>query len=178
MSEAKYQLLCPACGRPLTIPAEMFGRDGKCPRCAATFVVNAVAVTPLPADTPRAAGDLPEPAGWDDTDRPWERPGAVRRDALPYYRDWLLLTAGTASLVLAFACLCLPFVGMCAALVAAPTYACARHDLALMRAGLLERYVRTRVRRAREFAFAALLLSGGNLLFTVVMTTRHFAPRL
>ena len=60
--------------------------------------------------------NLPEPAGWDDEDRPWERPGGFRRD-YPPHRAPLLRAVGLAALALGLASLCCPLL---AALTAWP----------------------------------------------------------
>ena len=93
---------------------------------------------------------------WDDDDRPWEQPGAMRRDCEPHRGPWLRamgcvsLMIGTSSLALAA-----PYVGMRGAglvwvagpgllFVAAglglgfPIVVLARRDLAGMRAGRMD----------------------------------------
>jgi hypothetical protein len=60
---------------------------------------------------------LPEPAGWDDDDRPWERFGALRRDCAPH-RGPHLRALGLVALVLGFLAICCPPLSLLALLPA------------------------------------------------------------
>jgi hypothetical protein len=69
----------------------------------------------------------------DDT-RPWERPGAVRRDVEPHRGHWLRLLGGIALILGLVSCLVFPFVLLSLPL-SAVVLLLARRDLARMRAG-------------------------------------------
>jgi hypothetical protein len=95
-----------------------------------------------------------------DDDRPWEQPGALRRDVAPHRAHWfrllrwcnlVALAVGVGSIPLGFAPLqvaglagiavswALPLlVGVLALAVGLPTWVLAAHDLARMRAGAMD----------------------------------------
>jgi hypothetical protein len=101
--------------------------------------------------------------------RPWERPGAVRRDCEPHRARLILALGGIAEFCGAFAC----FGAITAPLAitaGAAAWLLARHDLALMRQGLMDpagrRY--TEAGRAIGLSGAALGLGVG-VLFLLML---------
>jgi hypothetical protein len=87
------------------------------------------------------AGDRPvvewrRAAGAAD-DRPWERPGAVRRDCAPH-RGGLLLALGDASLPLGALSLVLRFLAVTGLCLGAAVWALASRDLRRMQARLMD----------------------------------------
>jgi hypothetical protein len=97
-------------------------------------------------------------------ERPWERPGAVRRDCHAHRAD-LLLALASASLLLGALSLCLGFLAPAAFACGAAACGLAYHDLGRMRAGLMDPagLAATRRARARALAGAALGLYGAFL---------------
>ena len=120
------------------------------------------------------AGRLEVGAGPASDDRPWERPGAVRRDCQPH-RAPLLLALGDASLLLGTLSLCLGFPALTAFACGAVAWGLARHDLGRMGAWLMDPggLAVTRRARARALAGAALGLYGG-LLWVCFLTRLYF----
>lgn len=103
-----------------------------------------------------------------DDPRPWEQPGAVRRDSAPHRGKLLEALADVACLIGILSCA--TFVPV---LVAFPlgvwTWAAARGDLAEMRAGQMDRNGELQTRRAEATAAAAVaiclcVLTAGSLL--------------
>jgi hypothetical protein len=104
-------------------------------------------------------------------DRPWERPGAVRRDRLPD-RARLLRGLGEASFALALLLFCIPLSGLFALPAAVTVSVLARRDLAEMAAGRVDLGARWRVQRAQAAAGTALGLAFRNLLYAAVLFAR------
>ena len=96
----------------------------------------------------------------DEGDRPWERPGCVRRDCEPH-RGPLLEGLGAIGVV--FGLLACPILCWPAGLVALPVgvgvWAAARRDLRLIRGGVMDPAGRARVELARQFGQLAVLLA-------------------
>ena len=93
-----------------------------------------------------------------DDDRPWERPGALRRDYEPHRGHWLVLLAWLA-LGFALCSLCLiPFTLFSIPLGAAVARM-AGHDLRQMEVGRLDPGGRAVTERADGLGLAALLCS-------------------
>jgi hypothetical protein len=91
-----------------------------------------------------------------EDERPWEKPGGVRRDCEPH-RSSLLLFLGTVSLVGAFlSCLILP--GIIAIALGGGVWAAATYDLKKMRAGIMDPAGEPRTLTARECATGAGLV--------------------
>ena len=88
-----------------------------------------VAAMPGPPARRRAAGAA--------DDRPWERPGAVRRDCAPH-RGGLLLALGDASLPLGALSLVLRFLAVTGLCLGAAVWALASRDLRRMQARLMD----------------------------------------
>ncbi len=107
-------------------------------------------------------------------DRPWERPGAVRRDCLAH-RAPLLLALADASLLLGILSLCLGFPALAAFACGAVAWGLARHDLGRMGARLMDPsgLAATRCARARALAGAALGLYGA-LLWACFLARLYF----
>jgi len=100
----------------------------------------------------------------EEDDRPWERPGAIRRDREPH-RAALLAVLGGISLAVAGLLVCIPFASLLSLPPALAIYALALHDLAQMKTGRMDPAGQRQVRRARARAVAAILVCGLNLLF-------------
>jgi hypothetical protein len=125
-------------------------------------IVAAIAAPPAH----RRAGQGRQGAGADDAEdgRPWERPGAVRRDCAPH-RGGLLLALGDASLLLGALSLALGFLAVTGLCVGAAAWALAARDLRWMRARVMDPAGRSRTARARARAGAGVALS----LYAVVL---------
>jgi hypothetical protein len=109
----------------------------------------------------RRAGSEEDPrpgAGPTEEPRPWERPGAVRRDVAPHRGNWLLLLARTALAFGALA-LCLAVPALVGLPVGAAVWVLGQRDLARMRAGTLDPSGRGDVQRAMDLAIVGALLS-------------------
>jgi hypothetical protein len=110
-------------------------------------------------------GHTPEPAD----DRPWERPGAVRRDCKPH-RGRLLVVLVTASELFSVLSILFPTAyfgfpfwafaiqSLIGPLLGALSWAVVRHDLGQMEAGLIDPGGREQLRLARGFAIAGVAL--------------------
>jgi hypothetical protein len=94
-------------------------------------------------------------------DRPWERPGAVRRDSLPH-RGWLLRALGSVSVALGYLALCGGVTGLAGLPLGLTVCALAGGDLARIRKGLIDPDGREPTEQARYLGFIGVLL---NLLF-------------
>jgi hypothetical protein len=100
-----------------------------------------------------------------DTDdpRPWEKPGTVRRDCLPYRSTvWDLLAL--AALLLGVASLCLLVPALVGLPLAVVLWRRARRDLGQMDAGLMDPSGRVSAENARGTSFAAIVVNAGALL--------------
>ena len=100
--------------------------------------------------------------------RPWERPGAVRRDCAPH-RAGLLLAVADTSLLLGALSLALGFLAVTGLCVGAAAWALAARDLRWMRARVMDPAGRSRTARARAragvaFSLYAVVLWGWFLL--------------
>jgi hypothetical protein len=102
----------------------------------------------------------------DVDNRPWERPGVVRRDCEPH-RGPLLSVLGGTSLAVAGFLACIPATGFLALPLALVTFYLARRDLVQMRVGCMDPTGQRQTRRAQYRAGVALLFGGWNLLLTV-----------
>jgi hypothetical protein len=96
-----------------------------------------------------------------DDERPWEQPGAVRRDCEPH-RAWLLHLLGDVGRALGLLTLMCGPVGMAALPLGLVVRRMARHDLEAMRRGLMdpsgEARTRQAIRLATDGAGAAVVL--------------------
>jgi hypothetical protein len=102
-----------------------------------------------------AAVTQPEGTG-PEADRPWERPGAARRDCEPHRGNWLLLLAGLG-LLFTLCSLCLaPFTLVSIPLGEVVLYM-AQHDLRQMEAGLLDPRGRDVTERAKRWGLTAIV---------------------
>jgi hypothetical protein len=90
--------------------------------------------------------------------RPWERPGAVRRDCEPGRGGWLLLLSG-AALACSFSAICLAVPALVGLPLGVAVWSMAGHDLARMRAGLLDPAGRAAAEEARGQAFVAVVMA-------------------
>lgn len=98
---------------------------------------------------PDVPHDEPEDA------RPWERPGAVRKDYEPHRGNLLAWVGMAAMLGTAF----VPGLGLILLPLSASVRATARADLARMHAGIMQPEGRPRTREALEYATVALILA-------------------
>ncbi len=89
--------------------------------------------------------------------RPWEQPGAQLRDLEPDRGD-LLQWLGWAGLANGLASLCLLFPALVAVPLGVMVLLMARHDLARMRAGLMDRAGEEQTQVARRNALCGLLI--------------------
>lgn len=95
-----------------------------------------------------------------DDDRPWEQPGAVRRDVEPH-RGLLLSWLSTIGLALSIFGCCFPFPGL---LVNGVVFVAARRDLAAMAAGRVDPDGRRYVANAKTVAAIGLVLNAVSAL--------------
>src|SRR5690348_729146 len=100
----------------------------------------------------------PEP----DAARPWERPGAVRRDCAPH-RGPLLRGLGVLALWLCALTVC--WVGLVGVPLAAAVWAIAGHDLHAMTAGRMDPDGKRDTMQARRLGGAAVLTAAA--IFTL-----------
>jgi hypothetical protein len=103
-----------------------------------------------------SADDLRGPAAEDP--RPWERPGAVRRDVAPHRGDLLAMLGGTSlTLGILSMVLCIPFlVGLPLSLV---TVVLAGRDLESMALGVMDPEGRAQTEQARRRGEYGVVLS-------------------
>lgn len=94
-----------------------------------------------------------------EEERPWEKPGQVRRDCEPHRSSLLFLMART-SLVCGLLSLCLCFPALVGLPLAVLAYTLANRDLGRMEDGTMDPAGASQARRARDTAFAGALLSG------------------
>lgn len=102
-------------------------------------------------------------------DRPWERPGAVRRDCEPHRGGWLL-ALGCASMMLGMASVALAFPGLVGLPLGLAVCLLARRDLREMAAGRMDPAGMGRTERARGIAAVGVVASAlGPLVFAAVV---------
>ena len=117
-----------------------------------------------PAAGATAAGD----------ERPWDRPGAVRRD-WPAHRGELLLALADASLLLGALSLCLGFLALAAVACGAAAWGLSWRDLGRMRARRMDPGGLAAARRARARALAGAALGlYGALLWACFLARLYF----
>jgi hypothetical protein len=97
-----------------------------------------------------------EPVAEDE--RPWERPGAVRRDYLPH-RGWILRSLGIAATGLGVLSLSLIVPGVFALILAFVVYDMARRDLADIQAGRMDPAGRLHAEDARFMALVTPVIT-------------------
>lgn len=90
-------------------------------------------------------------------DRPWERPGAVRRDCEPH-RSSLLLFLAILSLIGGSLAICCGVTGIVGILLGVPTWVMARRDLRMMKAGVMDPAGTDRTNRALDYARVGTLI--------------------
>jgi hypothetical protein len=107
---------------------------------------------------------MPHPDGLPGPDdpRPWERPGAVRRDCAPH-RGRLLRVLGGVSLVCGILAPVLMLPGLIGLPLSVAVLVLSGRDLARMRRGLLDPSGRAETEKARGLAFGGLVLSAAGL---------------
>jgi hypothetical protein len=93
-----------------------------------------------------------------DEDRPWERPGAVRRDCEPH-RGPLLRVLGAVALVCGILAWMLAVPGVIGLPFAAAVLIMSSRDLSRMRRGLLDPAGRAETDKAGTLALEGLVLS-------------------
>src|SRR5262245_52620816 len=98
-----------------------------------------------------------------DDPRPWERPGAVRRDCAPH-RGRLLRVLGAIALVCGILALLLAVPGLVGLPLSVAVLRLSGRDLARMRRGLLDPAGRAETERAGDLAIGGLFLSVIGLL--------------
>jgi hypothetical protein len=118
---------------------------------------------PAPSRPRRPAGEWRRSVVAAD-DRPWERPGAVRRDCAPH-RAGLLLAVADTSLLLGALSLPLGFCALMGLGLGVAGWALASRDLKRMRARVMNAAGRSRAARARARARLGVALS----LYAVVL---------
>jgi hypothetical protein len=99
----------------------------------------------------------------DAAPRPWERPGAVRRD-YESHRGTRLAWLGTLGLVGAF----VPGLGLAVAPLSALVWVLARRDLTEMQAGRTDPAGLRQVTEAREYALAGLAVTAVQATVTLL----------
>src|SRR5689334_7120541 len=92
-------------------------------------------------------------------DRPWERPGQMRRDPLPH-RGWVLLLLAAVSVGCGWLSCCLVVPSFLGFPLAVATCLLSRQDMARMRAGLVDRDGWGHTYRAWDLSITALILNG------------------
>jgi hypothetical protein len=94
-----------------------------------------------------------------EEDRPWERPGVVRRDRVPH-RGRLLRGLGVAAVIFGLLALPLAIPGVIALALAYAVFDMARHDLAEIRAGQMDPAGQLPAEDARFMSVAAAVITG------------------
>jgi hypothetical protein len=89
--------------------------------------------------------------------RPWEEPGAVRRDCEPHRTPYLHLLTGL-TLMASILSACCPVFGLVSVPLTLAVWAAVRHDLALMDAGRMDPEGRRVAQDVRGAVFPFLLL--------------------
>ena len=92
-----------------------------------------------------------------EDDRPWERPGALRRDCEPHRGEFLLLL-GRFSLALGCVSVCIPALSLMAILVGVVVLVLARRDLRSMGAGKMDPAGKSALLRAKGHGRLGILL--------------------
>jgi hypothetical protein len=92
-------------------------------------------------------------------DRPWERPGQLRRDAAPH-RGWVLLALAAVSVVCGWLACCLVVPSFLGFPLAVAACLLSRQDMARMRAGLVDRDGWGHTYRAWDLSITGLILNG------------------
>jgi hypothetical protein len=108
----------------------------------------------------------PLPAGNPLADRPWERPGILRRDYEPH-RSNLLITLSSVGLAFGILSLCAFPLSLGSVTLGIAAWVLAHRDLAAMRHGPMDRAGTKAAEVARRHAFSALVLSLPSLLVWV-----------
>lgn len=106
--------------------------------------------------------------------RPWEEPGAVRRDREPH-RGGRLLTLARVGSLCAMATPVLFVPGVVGVGLGVTVWLLARADLAKMRAGLMDPDGRKLAERARLHGVVASAFAGAWLVIDAVLLTRLLA---
>jgi hypothetical protein len=91
------------------------------------------------------------------SERPWEQPGAVRRDCESHRGDFLYFWA-SISLVLGAFSICFGIPGIVGLAIAIPVWIAAGRDLTKMDNGLMDPEGATHTAAARDRAFVAVLV--------------------
>jgi hypothetical protein len=104
------------------------------------------------------SGPERQPGAVADDDRPWGRPGAVRRDVEPH-RGNVLRLLGVVALVCGFLSPVLVVPGVVGLPLAVAVLVVSSRDLARMRRGLLDPAGRAETERAGGLALEGLFLS-------------------
>jgi hypothetical protein len=103
-----------------------------------------------------------------DDPRPWERPGAVRRDCAPH-RGNLLRQLGRASGALGVLSMVLVLPALVSIALGVAVCLLARHDLAQMRAGLMDPSGQDDTEVGYTDALCGLLFSLGPLVLVLLV---------
>jgi hypothetical protein len=98
-----------------------------------------------------------------EDDRPWERPGAMRRDVVPHRAGmlWRLAVPAVVCGLLAVFLWAPAFIALPLGLIA---WLLARHDLAEMDAGRMDSRGRAETEQARDWAVAGAIAAVSTLL--------------
>jgi hypothetical protein len=105
-----------------------------------------------------------DPNGPEGEERPWEEPGAVRRDCAPH-RGTFLAVLGAVSLACGFFSCCLVVPGLVGLPLGLATLVMGRRDLGLMEAGLMDPEGRKRTEEALTNAGVGIVLSLAGTFF-------------
>jgi hypothetical protein len=104
--------------------------------------------------------------------RPWERPGAVRRDVAPH-RSNVLVLLGWVGLFLGLAGFCMPPLALAGLLLSEMTGIQALRDIRQMRAGTMDPAGMAEAKRAERLAYLGFIvgLAGGSCGVGVAVVT-------
>jgi hypothetical protein len=91
-----------------------------------------------------------------DDPRPWEEPGAVRRDCPPH-RGLLLMLLGASTLAIGLTSVCLVYTGLAALPLAIVVELLIRRDQGRMAKGRMDRRGWSQAERARQLAWGGAL---------------------
>jgi hypothetical protein len=104
--------------------------------------------------------------------RPWEQPGAVRRDCQPHRGNMLILLGAVGATVGALG-IVLFVPAVVALVVGIITYREAKRDLAEMKAGRMDPGGRSRVLRAQDLGVTSITVgAAGTIWFAAILLLR------
>jgi hypothetical protein len=103
-----------------------------------------------------------------EDERPWEQPGAVRRDCEPH-RGTLLVLLGAVGATVGALGIVLFLPAVVALVLGIITYRGAKHDLAEMKAGRIDPSGRSRVLQAQDLGLGSITVGALGIVWFIAM---------